>query len=408
MQFNFDEEIDKTGLHNTKWEFRPEIGKQQAGINIYGDHAHPKHGKDRLVPMWVADMDFRSPPAVIEAVVAWAKRGVYGYSSPADSFYEVVIEWVKRRYGRDIQRDWITITPGVNAAIHMMIQTFVQPGEKVLVQRPVYYPFFDAVQKNGAELVSNSLVLENGRYHIDFDDLAQKAADPAVKAIILSSPHNPVGRVWERDELARLGDICLANDVLVIADEVHCDLIFPGVPFTSFANISEEFERRSIVCLSASKSFNLAGFKTSTIIIPDEAMRTQFQMTAFRNGLRGVNGIGMVATEAAYRHGEAWLTAVVDYIEGNVRFLTDYLEAHIPQLQLIPPEGTYLGWVDCHGLGLALEARKLFLLEQAKLILDEGELFGPEGAGFERFNLACPRPLLQEALEKLGTAVANL
>jgi len=358
--------------------------------------------------MWVADMDFRSPPAVVEAVTQWTSHGVYGYCNPRDSYYAAVIDWAARRYGRRIEKEWITVTPGVNAAIHMLVQTFVKPGEKVLVQRPVYYPFMSAIENNDAEVVSNSLVLENGRYQMDFADLAQKAADPAVKMIILCSPHNPIGRVWQADELECLGEICLQNDVMVVADEVHCDLIYDGVEFTSFANINKSFAQNSIVCFAASKTFNIAGFKTSNIIIPDAHIRQQFQATASSNGLRGVNPVGIVATEAAYRQGEPWLTAVKQYIEANYEYLAAFLAQKLPQLKVIAPQGTYLAWVDCRALGLTEAARKTFFMEEVKLLLDEGELFGPEGEGFERFNLACPRHILEEALERLATAVAAL
>lgn len=406
MLFKFDEEIDKSGMHNSKWEFRPVFGKQHEGVQIYGDHAHPKHGANRILPMWVADMDFSSPPVVVEAVMDWASKGVYGYSSPADSYFEAVIDWVARRYGRAIERDWIVNTPGVMPAVNMLIQTFIRPGDKVLVQRPVYYPFFDAIKNNGAEIVSNALILENGRYQMDFEDLAAKAADPAVKMAVLCSPHNPIGRVWQPAELARFGEICQANNVLVVSDEVHCDLIYEGHEFTTFANINEQFAQESIVCFSPSKTFNLAGLKTSTIIIPAEEIRIPFQKTIARNGLRGVNPVGIVATEAAYRQGEAWLTAVIAYIEANYQFMVRFLAEHLPQLRVIAPQGTYLAWVDCRALEMELKERKMFFTNQVKLLLDEGELFGPEGEGFERFNLACPRSILVEALERLKTAVA--
>jgi cysteine-S-conjugate beta-lyase len=290
----------------------------------------------------------------------------------------------------------------------MLVQTFIQPGEKVLVQRPVYYPFFSAVQNNGGQIVSNSLKLVNGRYQMDFDDLAEKTADPAVKMAILCSPHNPVARVWTAEELTRFGEICLANDVLVIADEIHCDLIYPGQTFTSFACLGEEFAQKSIVCTAPSKTFNLAGLKMSNIIIPDGALRRPFRRTLERHGLLGSSPFGLVATEAAYNHGEEWLTAVMAYIAANYRFMTEYIAEHLPQLQVLPAEGTYLVWVDCRRLGLDPVARKALIFNQAKVFLDEGEMFGPEGEGFERFNIACPRHILAEALERIKTAVAHL
>ena len=403
MTYDFDQEIDRRGTHCIKWEFIID-----GDIVTFGDHADPKHGPDRLLPMWVADMDFRCAPAVVEALTARAQQGIYGYSRPTDSYFEAVISWIGRRYGWLIEQEWIVITPGVVPAINMAIQTFVAPGEKVLVQRPVYYPFFDAIRLNGAQIVSNSLLYEDGRYVMDFDDLARKAADPDVKMAILCSPHNPVGRVWTAGELARFGQICLENDVLVVADEVHCDLIYDGQHFTAYATVDERFPQTSITCMAASKSFNLAGLKISNIIIPDEDKRRKFVDTTLRHGLYGANAFGPVAVEAAYNHGEEWLAAVMAYVEENYRFMAGYIAEHLPQLKAVRPEGTYLVWIDFRALGLDPEARKSLMMEVAKVYLDEGEMFGPEGEGFERFNIACPRSILQEALERIRAAVNEL
>ncbi|MBK7917770.1 MAG: pyridoxal phosphate-dependent aminotransferase [Chloroflexi bacterium] len=403
MTFNFDAEIDRTGTHSIKWEFLFEGHKL-----VFGDHAQAKHGRDRLLPLWVADMDFRCPPAVIDALTERVAHGIFGYAMPSDSYYEAVINWMARRYGVVVERDWLVLTPGIVPALNMLVETLIAPGDKVLVQRPVYYPFFAAIENNGGEIVSNTLVLENGRYTIDFDDLAAKAADPAVKMAILCSPHNPVGRVWTREELTRFGEICLANDVLVISDEIHCDLIYDGVAFTSFAAINETFAQKSIICTAPSKTFNMAGLKTSNIIIQDKEIRAKLNKTLLRHGLLGGNALGLVATEAAYNHGEAWLAEVMAYIEANYHFMVAYLAEHLPQLEAIRPEGTYLVWVDCRKLGLDAAARRQLLLGEAKVFLDNGEMFGPEGEGFERFNLACPRSILAEALERIGTAVSHL
>ena len=396
MTFNFNQEIDRKGTNCMKWEFIFD-----GSTLTFGDHADPKHGPNRLLPMWVADMDFRCPPAVIEALVTRAEHGVYGYNFPCDSYYEAVIKWMARRYNREIDRDWISLTPGVVSALNMLVQTFVEPGNRVLVQRPVYRPFFDVIINNGAEIVSNSLLYKNGQYEMDFDDLAQKAADPAVKMAILCSPHNPVGRVWTAEELARFGEICIENDVLVIADEVHCDLIYKGYSFTSFASLSEIFAHNSFVCTAASKTFNLAGLKTSNIITPNRDLRERFEKTLVRNGLFGVNTFGIVAVEAAYNHGEEWLEEVMVYIENNYRFMESFIAEHLPQLKIIRPQGTYLVWVDFRNLGLDPTSRKAWLMDEARVYLNEGELFGPEGEGFERFNIACPRSILEEALERI-------
>ncbi|MCB9420511.1 MAG: pyridoxal phosphate-dependent aminotransferase [Ardenticatenaceae bacterium] len=394
MTFNFDQEIDRKGTNSIKWELEPQD---------YDMQQNPDAG--RLLPLWVADMDFAVPPAVVDALVKRAEHGLFGYSMPMDSYYETVIDWHKRRYGRSLAKEWIVLTPGVVPALNMIVQSFIQPGDKVLIQRPVYYPFFSAIENHGGEIVSNNLVYANGRYTMDFADLAQKTADPAVKMAILCSPHNPVGRVWTADELRQFGQICLENNVLVVSDEIHCDLIMPGHNFTSFASISAEFEQKSIVCTAPSKTFNLAGLHTSNIIIPDEEMRERVKQTMDKQRMPGANPFGLAATEAAYKHGEEWLTAVIDYIADNNKFVAAYLAEHLPQLRPIPLEGTYLLWIDCHGLELDPAARRQLLLNQAHIFLDAGEWFGPEGEMFERVNLACPRSVLVEMLERVVTAV---
>ncbi|PID84646.1 MAG: cystathionine beta-lyase [Chloroflexi bacterium] len=403
MNYNFDQEINRIGTSSVKWDY------QKGNMTIIqSDACAAQKGADRLLPLWVADMDFQSPPEVIEALIARAQHGIFGYTAAGDSYFEAVINWMAKHYGRQIKREWFVLSPGVVTALSILVQTFVAPGKKVLVQPPVYYPFYGAIENNGAEIVRNELLLENGRYTMNFDDLAQKTADPAVKMAILCSPHNPIGRVWTREELTRFGDICLANNVLVISDEIHCDLIFPDHTFTSFASISEEFEQKSIVCTAPSKTFNLPGFKTSNIIIPNRQLRLQFQKTMESASLMGANIFGIVATEAAYRHGEEWLKELLVYIAGNYHFMVDYIHKHLPMLKVLPLEGTYLAWVDCRALGLDADARQDLFLKKARLFLDEGELFGSEGLGFERFNLACPRAILAEALERMKSVIDAL
>jgi cystathionine beta-lyase len=342
---------------------------------------------------------------VIEALVARAEHGVYGYSFPTGSYYEALQNWVARRHGWEVKPDWVLLTPGLLPALNMLVQTFVAPDEKVLIQPPVYYPFFWAVEENGAQIVSNPLINENGRYRMDLDDLAQKASDSAVKMVILCNPHNPVGRVWTPDELIQFGEICLKNDVLVVSDEVHCDLIYSDYVFTSFARLGDDFRQKSVICTSASKTFNLAGLLTSSIIISDNELRDRFARTIKRNGVFLANPFGIIAAEAAYNHGEDWLAEVMAYIEDNYRFMNSYLAEHLPQLKINHPEATYLVWVDCRELGMDPAARKRLMMEQARVNLDEGELFGPEGEGFERFNIACPRSVLKTVLDRSKTAI---
>ncbi len=400
MTSQFDERISRKGTHSIKWEFLLEDGKLVAS-----SQTDPSGEKARLLPMWVADMDFRSPPAVIDALVARAEHGVYGYTFPTDSYYEALQNWVARRHGWEVKRDWVLLTPGLVPALNMLVQSFVAPGEKVLIQPPVYYPFFWAAEDNGAEIVSNPLINENGRYRMNLDDLAQKASDPAVKMVILCNPHNPVGRAWTPDELTQCGEICLGNDVLVVSDEIHCDLIYSDHVFTSFARLGDDFRHKSVICSAASKTFNLAGLQTSSVIISDNELREQFAGTIKRNGVFLANPFGIIAAEAAYNHGEAWLAEVMAYIENNYRFMKSYLAEHLPQLKVVDPEATYLVWVDCRELGMDSVARKQLMMEQARVNLDEGELFGPQGEGFERFNIACPRSVLEAVLDRIKTAV---
>ena len=400
MSFNFDDEVYRAGMHSMKWEFLKEDG-----VMVYGDHAHPKHGKARILPLWVADMDFRTAPQIIEALTERAEHGVFGYGMATDALYSAVADWTERRYGWPIEKEWITISPGVVPSLHMLVGALVKQGEKVLIQRPVYHPFTAAVERNQCMVVSNSLVYEDGRYHMDFDDLAQKTADPDVKVAILCSPHNPVGRVWTREELTRFGEICLANNVLVISDEIHGDLIMPGHEFVSFASISDKFLTNSVTCIAPSKTFNLAGLKTSITIISDETLRQTFSDALMRVGLFGTNVIGLAALEAAYTHGEAWLYAVIEYIQANYDYMESYLAECIPEIKPVPMEGTYLAWWDCRDLGMSLDEVNALFRDKARIFIHPGETFGPEGEHFHRINLACHRSILVEALERVRTAV---
>jgi cystathionine beta-lyase len=403
MKYDFDREIDRRGTSAVKWEFI------QAGEDlVQWERTDRFYGEGRTLPLWVADMDFRCPEPVVQALVQRAQHGIYGYTAQTASYHEAVVGWMYRRHGWRISPEWICTTPGVVPALNMMVRTFVSPGEAVLIQPPVYYPFFSAIKANGARLVTNPLALENGRYTMDFADLETKIQDPAVRMLILCSPHNPVGRVWSREELTRLGEICLEREILVIADEIHGDLIHRGYDFTSFGRLDEPLARRAIICTAPSKTFNLAGLHTSNILIPDEELRSRFEKTLHGNGLFGIGTFGVVALEAAYNHGEEWLEQVIDYIGDNLQFLQDYIHANVPRLTVIRPEGTYLVWLDCRGLGLDKWELKRLMLDQARVYLDEGFIFGPEGEGFERINIACPRSVLAEALARIKDTVDSL
>lgn len=403
MSFDLDREIDRTGTNSIKWEFLFE--EEQL---VYGDHAAAHQGEQRLLPLGIADMDFRCPPAVVEALVTRAQHGIFGYGAPSDSYYEAVIGWMQRHYGRTVKKEWIVTTPGVVAALYALVQAFVAPGEKVLIQPPVYHPFYYAIENTERVIVTNPLILKDGRYQMDFDDLAEKAADPDVKMAMLCSPHNPVGRVWTAAELTRFGEICQENEVLVVSDDIHCDLIYPGQKFTAYGALNDTLASQSITCTAPSKTFNLAGLKTSNIVIPDEALRTKFSQTLQRCGIHGTNAFGIVATETAYNHGEEWLAAVMDYVVANFHFMETFIAAEIPLLQVIPPEGTYLVWVDCRKLGLDADALSGLMRHEARLLLNDGVIFGEEGSGFVRFNIACPRSILATALRRLKAAVNQL
>jgi cystathionine beta-lyase len=400
MVSNFDIEIDRRGTNSNKWS-KIALGDDPTE-RVDTDACF---GEERIIPMWVADMDFRTAPPVVEALKKRVEHGIFGYTSAGDSFTGAVVNWIERRHGWRIQPEWITVTPGVVPAIYNMVQCFTRPGEKVLIQPPVYHPFYKAIEKNDRIVARNRLLYKDGYYTMDFADLEKKAQDPAVTMAVLCNPHNPVGRVWRPDELRQFAEICLKNDVLVVADELHSDLILRGHRFTALATLSPEYEQKVITCMAPSKTFNLAGLKTSAIIIPDEEKRQQFATQLERNSIYGVNPFGVTALEAAYNEGEPWLEQLLDYVTDNFHFMARYIAEHIPQIKVVPLEGTYLAWLDCRGLGLDTVELQHLMVHGARVSFDEGCIFGPEGNGFERINIACPRHILAEALHRICMAV---
>lgn len=398
----FDIEIDRRHTGSVKWDvvIDPDDPSKKRKTNAC-------YGSNRLLPMWVADMDFLSPEPVVKALQERAQHGIFGYTQPDQAYLNAVTGWMKKRHAWHVEDPWIVTTQGVVPALHMLVQTFTRPGDKVLVQRPVYYPFFSAIKKNGCRIVSNSLVLTDGRYKMDYEDLEAKTADPDVKLAILCSPHNPVGRVWTCEELQRFGRICQQNHVRVISDEIHGDLVYPGVDFTPFAMTDKTFQENSIVCTAPSKTFNLAGLQTSNIFIPDEKDRNKFTESLLANGLFGLNPFGMTACRVAYEEGEFWLEDLLHYLKANLDALINLFESAIPDIEIIHPEGTYLVWFDCRSLDLDKQQLRNLMLNQARVFLDEGSLFGPEGDGFERINIACPRSLLMEGLRRIIAAIKN-
>ena len=402
MSYNFDKNIDRAHTGSVKWEFAPDWNDpdEKNRINACED-------PNQVLPMWVADMDFACPEPIIRALKQRVDHGIFGYTRPDSGDLAAVVDWMKKRHGWHIKSDWIVSTPGVVPAIHMMVQAFTQAGDKVLVQQPVYYPFFSAIKSNDCRIVSNSLVLTDNQYHMDFEDLEEKTTDPKVKLAILCHPHNPVGRVWNAEELRQFGQICMQNNVMVISDEIHADLIYPGQHFVPFDMVDSNFSQNSITCTAPSKTFNLAGLQTSNIIIANKNIRDKFKLAIQSTGLFGVNPFGLTACRAAYEHGEHWLDALLQYLHENLRSMTQYFSDNIPAIKVIQPEGTYLVWLDCRSLGLNNHKLNDLFLNQAGVCLDPGSLFGPEGDGFQRINIACPRSLLLDAAERIAVSAKN-
>jgi len=397
MRYDFDKVIDRRKTNSVKWD-----------LNLVN------FGREDVLDLWVADMDFPAPEPVVEAIRRRAEHPIYGYTFPPASLYEAVIGWLDRRYGWKVEKEWIVFTAGVVNGLYSAIEAFSHPGDEVIVQPPVYYPFFAAVRNTGRQLLYNHLSFDGRRYTMDFAGLRSlfevrttfPARTPRIKALVLCSPHNPVGRVWTRDELTTLGRICLDNDCVLLSDEIHCDLLVKGAHHTVTATISEDIARNTVTFMSASKTFNLAGLSTSFVVIPDEGLRRRY--VEARYGHNSGNLFGFVALEAAYRYGDEYLAQLREYLNGNLEYFLDYVERRIPRLKVVRPEGTYLAWVDFRGLGLDPLALQRFIREEAGLALDDGYAFGPGGEGFERVNLACPRSLLKEALERLERAVRAL
>ncbi|MEE3381906.1 MAG: MalY/PatB family protein [Succiniclasticum sp.] len=386
---NFDTVIDRRGTDCLKYDAAERRG----------------YTKD-VLPLWVADMDFPVSPAITEALQKRIAHPVYGYSeSDPARFGAVLKHWFRTQHGWDIDPEWLVQTPGVVFALAAVVCAFTEPGDAVLLNQPVYYPFSEDILANGRRRVSSDLVLRDGRYEIDFDDLERKIVDNHVKLYLFCSPHNPVGRVWTPEELRRVGDICRRHHVLLASDEIHEDFTWNGHRHTVYASLGPEYAEQCIILTAPSKTFNIAGLQVSNILIPNAAIRERFRAQVAAFGYSQLNTLGLVAGEAALRDGLPWLHEVRAYIGGNLRFLGRWLAENLPELTLIEPEGTYLAWVDFRGLGLTEARRQDLLVHKAGLWLDSGAIFGPAGEGFERFNAACPRATLCRALEQLRRAM---
>lgn len=361
---------------------------------------------DDVLPMWVADMDFKAPEAVNEALIARAKHGIYGYTVIDDEVKDAVTNWIARRHDWQIDQEWLSFTPGVVTSLHMAVQAFTKPGDKILIQTPVYTPFYSVIGDHDREVVKSPLVREDNYYTIDFTDFEEKLSQ-GVKAIILCSPHNPVGRVWRKEELEEMARLCLKHDVLILSDEIHADLIYPDQRHIPIASLSPEISRQTITCMSPSKTFNLAGLQASYCVTEDKEKRNKLDETLGKQGHHMLNTMGGTALEAAYLHGEAWLDELKTVLEENRDYVTEELERRT-NLKVTRTEGTYLLWIDCRGLEMDDKALKKFMAEKARVGLNQGVDYGEEGGSFMRMNIACPKALVEDGVERLITAVEGM
>ena len=398
MKYDFDQLYDRNKTDCLKWDMMESI-----------------FGSGELLPLWVADMDLPVAKPIIDALKKRVEHPFYGYTQPGSSVIKSVVERMKRKFDWDISPEWIVFTPGVVPALHVAVRSLTHPGDEVILQEPAYHPFFPVVINSGCKIINNGLKLVNGRYEMDLKNLEEKFHPKTrplngpgrIKTVIFCNPHNPVGRLWKRDEIIRMGEIVINNGAVVISDEIHCEILFKGHKHTPFASISKKFEQNCIVCMSPSKTFNLAGLEVSSIIIPNKKIRENFVNT--RSGIvPNPNLFGYIAMEAAYKYGDEWLEQVLDYLQENLNYLKNYFLKNIPRIKVIDPEGTYLIWLDCHDLDMDNNVLRSFMRENAKVGLEDGFIFGESGSGFMRMNIACPRYILSEALKRIEKAVNQL
>jgi len=382
MKYDFDKLINRADTNCVKYDLRTQV-----------------FGNPDVLPMWVADMDFETPDFVRKAVIERAEHPVYGYHFKDRPYFESIAGWLKRRHQWEVPTEWMSFTPGVVCGFTMAVLAFTKPGDEIIIQSPVYPPFHHAVTSQGRKLVYNTLVDRGEGYEMNFDQLVEQAK--TAKMLILCNPHNPVGRCWTRNELLFLGEICMKNNLLVISDEIHCDLVLPGYRHLPFASLDKEFAQRSITFHAASKTFNLAGLATSTAIIPNEGLRKVY--TDFVSNLEAHLGniFGKVATQAAMTQGDEWLAQLLDYVQGNIDYVSDFLTANLPKVKFHKPQATYMMWLDFNGYGLSEEDLWQKMTQEAQLGFNRGKDFGIEGSGFFRINLACPRATVEEAMRRL-------
>ena len=390
MRYDFDKPINRENTHSVKFDYTREY-----------------FGSTDLIPMWVADMDFRTPDFIMEAIRKRTEHEILGYSIRPESFYQAIINWYRQRQDWAIERDWILFSPGVVAALSMAVNAFSKEGEKVIVQPPVYHPFFSVVKENKRELVYNTLVEDDGYYRMDLDDLKKKI-DRDTKLLLLSHPHNPVGRVWSTTELKELSDLCLENNIVILTDEIHSDLVLHPHIHTPLSTLSDEIADITVTCVAASKTFNLAGLSSSAVIISNENIRTLFSHEVQKGHLYMGNIFGTIAMETAYSQGGDWLDQLLVYLKGNADLLVDYTASNLPGISVRPPEATYLAWLDMKNLGMKSKQLREFMTRDARIGCNDGPSFGPGGSGYQRLNFACPRSTLEKALHQLKQAVEKI
>ena len=388
MSYNFDRIVDRNGTNSIKYDFTVEKGKPAGTL-----------------PLWVADMDFITAPAVTEALTKAVQHGIFGYSDSKSGYFESIQHWYQSRFNWTVEQEWLVKTPGVVYAIATAVRALTKEGDTVLIQQPVYYPFSDTILANHRKLINSALLYENGKYQIDFEDFEEKIVSNEVKLFILCSPHNPVGRVWKKEELVRLGDICVKHGVIVVSDEIHADFTYQGYQHTIFSSVKPEYLDNTILCTAPSKTFNLAGLQVSNIFIANKEIRRKFRKEIQKSGYSQLNAMGLIACQAAYENGAPWLDELKVYLEENLNFIRSFLEERLPQIKLVEPEGTYLVWLDFQEMKLTEEELEDLIVNKANLWLDRGTMFGMEGKGFQRINIACPRALLEKAFLQLEKAI---
>lgn len=389
-KYDFDEIIERTGTGSVKYDLRKGVFKT-----------------DDVIPMWIADMDFRTPDFIVDAVIRCMENPVFGYTIRKDAFYSSVKEWMKKRHAWEIEKEWISFSPGVVSALSLAILAMTEPGDKIVIQPPVYGPFYLVVEDNGRELLQNPLILDNGRYSMDLHHL-ESVIDERTRMVIISNPHNPGGTVWSKDELKDLGEICVKNNLILISDEIHSDLVAKGFRHTPVASVSEGIALQSVTCVAPSKTFNVAGLSTSAVIISNRELMEKYKKKLNCIHVGFGNIFGNQALVAAYEQGEEWLSQLLEYLGKNIDYAMDFFKKRIPQISPMEPEASYLLWLDCRKMGLTQEKLCEFMVKEAKLGLNDGAMFGIQGEGFMRMNLACPFLVLKKALENLEKAVKKL